>query len=652
MSEIEDRIDESARKQRALADLSAQALGGADLTSLMRTITEMVSKILNMEFCEVLELLAGDEGLVLRAGVGWRDSLVGRATVPPGLNSQAGYTLLSQEPVIVEDLQTERRFNPPSLLRDHAIVSGITVVIGRKNRPFGVLGAHSSAARAFSQDDVYFLQIAANVLSQVIENKCALEDIRRNGMWIERLIETTQDAVVSIDRRSCVVHFNAAAERIFGYSAGEIIGQKVTVLMAEPYATEHAGYVTHYEQTGERRAIGRIRTVEGRRKNGEIFPLELSVTQVAAEENQDVHYAAFIRDISELRRGQAWLRSLIETTQDAVLSIDRQGRIVLFNPAAERIFGYTRDEIVGQKVNMLMAEPYATEHDGYIEHYEKTGEARAIGRIRTVTAKRKNGELFPIELSVTKIAEDQNVQYGAFIRDVSEKARLQTQVMENERLIAIGMTAATIGHELANPLNGMGLTIQLLEQRLNRQSSPVDPQITSTVNRLRNEVARLHTLLEQFRSLSRREKFDFQRTTLTALVGEALEIEMPRYTDLGIEVKCSLPSDLPPLMVDIDKMKQVILNITKNAAEAMAGGGKISIRGSASDGGIVLEISDTGIGIPAGINIFEPFFTTKPQGTGVGLSIVQQIVNAHGGSIRYKSEHGEGTTFIITLPQS
>jgi signal transduction histidine kinase len=126
---------------------------------------------------------------------------------------------------------------------------------------------------------------------------------------------------------------------------------------------------------------------------------------------------------------------------------------------------------------------------------------------------------------------------------------------------------------------------------------------------------------------------------------------MPRYGELGIQVECSLPSNLPTITVDIDKMKQVIFNLTKNAAEAMAGGGRISIKGSVSENSIVLEISDTGTGIPAGIDIFEPFFTTKPQGTGIGLSIVQQIVSAHGGSISYSSEHGKGTTFVITLPQ-
>jgi len=635
----------------AVAQIRQRALSGIELSALMEEVAALTAQTLGVEFCKILELLPDGKALLLRAGIGWKNGFVGVATVNAGAESQAGYTLLSNAPVIVEDLQAETRFSGPPVLRDHGVASGLSVIIPGTDRPFGVLGAHTVKRRAFKPDDVHFLEAVANVLSEAIERKKAEEEIRRSTNWLERLIETTQDAVVSINRQARIVLFNPGAERIFGYSKAEIQGQKVNVLMAEPYSAEHDSYIERYERTGEARAIGRIRTVEARRKNGESFPIELSITKVATVEGEEVQYAAFIRDISEVKRGQAWLQSLVETTQDAVLSIDRQGRVVLFNPAAERIFGYTRNEIVGQKVNLLMAEPYATEHDGYIEHYERTGEARAIGRIRTVTARRKNGELFPIELSVTKISEDQDVQYAAFIRDISEKARLQAQLVENERLVAIGTTAAKIGHELANPLNGMSLTIQLLEQRLRKQSNPLDIQITSTVNRLHNEVSRLSTLLEQFRSLSRREKFDFQRTTLTALVGEAIEIDMPRYAELGIQVECSFPSNLPTITVDIDKMKQVIFNLTKNAAEAMAGGGRISIEGSASENRIVLEISDTGTGIPAGIDIFEPFFTTKPQGTGIGLSIVQQIVSAHGGSVTYSSEHGKGTTFVIALPQ-
>ncbi|HEX9660736.1 MAG TPA: PAS domain S-box protein, partial [Candidatus Binatia bacterium] len=526
--ELESRLRERVRQQAAVAQLGERALRGVELFTLMDEATMIVAQTLGVEFCKILELSPDGSALLLKAGVGWKTGLVGQATVGAGANSQAGYTLLSNEPVIIKDLRTEKRFCGPPLLREHGVVSGLSVIIGRRDRPFGVLGAHTAKPRTFTEDDVHFLEAVANVLSQVIDNRYSLEEIRRSANWLERLIDATQDAVVSIDRRGCIVLFNAAAERVFGYGV---------------------------------------------------------------------------------------------------------------------------KEIAGRKVNDLMAEPYASEHDQYIERYEKTGEARAIGRIRTVTAKRKNGELFPIELSVTEIEADNEVHYAAFIRDISEKERLHAQLVENERLVAIGTTAAKIGHELANPLNGMSLTIQLLEQRLRKQSNLLDSQITSTVNRLHTEVSRLSTLLEQFRSLSRREKFDFQRTTLTALVGEAIEIEMPRYAELGIQVECSFSSSLPPITVDIDKMKQVIFNLTKNAAEAMAGGGKISIKGSVSENSMVLEISDTGTGIPAGIDIFEPFFTTKPQGTGIGLSVVQQIVSAHGGSISYSSEHGKGTTFVITLPQ-
>ena len=649
--QMEVRIHERVRQQEAVVDLGRQALGAADLSAVMRSVTELVAKTLSVEFCKVLELLPGNDVLLLRAGVGWREGLVGRTTVSAGTNSQAGYTLLCKEPVIVEDLRTETRFTGPPLLRDHAVVSGMSVIIGPGDHPYGILGAHSAKARAFSQDDVHFLQAIANVLSQVIEHSRDLAEIRRNATWLERLIDTTQDAVVSIDRRGCIVLFNAAAERVFGYSTDEIVGRKVTDLMAEPYATEHNGYIGRYERTGEPHAIGRIRTVEGRRKNGETFPLELSVTQVATAENEEVHYAAFIRDISEVRRGQAWLQSLIETTQDAVLSIDRQGRVVLFNPAAERIFGYPRNEVIGQKVNMLMAEPYATEHDEYIARYERTGEARAIGRIRTVSARRKNGEPFPIELSVTEISVDQEVHYAAFIRDISEKTKLQNQLMESERFAAIGSTAARIGHELANPLNGMSLTIQLLEQRLNRLGDNAGTQLTPTVKRLKDEISRLQKLVGEFAIISRKEKYVFRPVNLTQLIEDIVDVQAPHLAQGGIELKMSLARDLPLVSIDSDKMKQALLNLVKNAAEAMPQGGRISIDAFTANDSVILEITDTGEGIPLDIDAFEPFVTTKKEGTGVGLVIVRQILIAHDGKISYRSKPGEGTTFRLELPQ-
>jgi two-component system sensor histidine kinase HydH len=163
-------------------------------------------------------------------------------------------------------------------------------------------------------------------------------------------------------------------------------------------------------------------------------------------------------------------------------------------------------------------------------------------------------------------------------------------------------------------------------------------------------VSRLSVLLEQFRSLSRRERFDFQRITPANLVGEAIELELPSYAEMGIQVDFSLAQTLPVISVDIDKMKQVILNLAKNAAEAMPAGGRISLTGFVSGDNLILEIADTGSGIANDVDVFEPFFTTKPKGTGIGLAIVRQIVRAHGGSVDYTSRPGRGTIFTVSLP--
>src|SRR5262249_38628893 len=156
--------------------------------------------------------------------------------------------------------------------------------------------------------------------------------------------------------------------------------------------------------------------------------------------------------------------------------------------------------------------PYASEHAQYIARYERTGERRAIGHIRTVAARRKSGEVFPIELAVTEFAVGSDVRYGAFIRDISEKVHLQQQLLERERLAAIGTTVAKRVHEIGNPLNGMAVATQLLQRRLDRQREVLDEKALAAVHSLRGEIVRLSHLLQEFRSLSRQQQFAFQPT--------------------------------------------------------------------------------------------------------------------------------------------
>jgi PAS domain S-box-containing protein len=523
---LQEEMVSRVRQQESVVHIGERALSGLELPLLLQEACERVANTLDVKFCKVLELRPGGEMLLLKAGVGWRNGLVGQAVVPTNLGSQAGYTLTCNRPIIVEDLCAESRFKGPSLLIDHGVVSGVSVIIPGRERPYGVLGAHSATRRIFRNEDLRFLESVAHILSRAIERK--------------------------------------EAEMV-------------------------------------------------------------------------------------IQRSEAWLRSLVATTQDAVVSIDRRGRIVLFNAAAEHIFGYTAAEIAGRKVNDLMAEPYASEHDGYIARYEKTGEARAIGRIRTVTGRRKNGESFPIELSVTEIEVDDQVHYAAFLRDISRTVDLYTRAVENESLAAIGSTAAKIGHEIANPLNGIYLTLQLVEQRLARQPS-ADERVTADIVRIKKEIGRLNQLVQEFRALSRQQTYDFRPVRLNELIDEVFELQRPLCDAGAIRVVRRIPAGAPPVRVDEDKLKQALLNLFKNAIEAMPKGGDLMLDVTHSEREATLQISDTGSGIAPGADVFAPFYTTKKEGTGLGLIIVRQIIAAHEGTIIFKSEPGKGTTFTITLP--
>ena len=573
---IEEEMQARVRQQAAVVQVGQCALGLDDLLALMDEACVVVAETLGVEYCKVLELLPDGSNLLLRAGFGWKEGLVGQEKVSAGTQSQAGYSLLSNQPVIVEDLQTETRFIGPLLLREHGVVSGMSVIIPGRDRPFGVLGAHTVKRRAFNKDDIHFLESVANVLSEAIERKKTEQALRESEEQLRLALQFNQAVIANmgeglyvLDTRGLVTYINPIAERLFGWSSAELLGRKM-----------HD--VTHYQHADGTRfpadECPGLQVLEKGtaladhedlfiRKDGTFFRVVYSSSPIRLE-GAVAGVVVVFRDVTAqkqteeaVQRSASWLSSLIATTQDAVVSIDRRGCVVLFNPAAETIFGYTAKEIAGRKVNDLMAEPYSSEHDGYIDRYERTGEARAIGRIRSVTAKRKNGELFPIELSVTEIEVDQEVHYAAFIRDISEKAKLQQQLVERERLATIGTTAAKIGHELANPLNGMSLTIQLLEQRLSRQPSSPDSQVTATVQRLKNEIARLNQLAGQFRTISRREKYDFQPTELAGLIDDVVKIQTPHFAQLNIQIGQLISTDLPTVTVDRDKIKQALLNL-------------------------------------------------------------------------------------------
>lgn len=491
------------------------------------------------------------------------------------------------------------------------------------------------------------LQALEGFITDITDRRRAREALQQERDFAESLIETAQVIILVLDNEGRIVRFNPYMEEISGYRLEEVRGKDwiSTFLPKRDQDLIRQLFLKAIRDIKTCGNVNPIVTKDGREREIEWYDKTLKDA-----DGNTTGLISIGQDITERKRAETWLRTLIEATQDAVVSIDRSGHIAVFNPGAERIFGYTKAEAVGRKIDILMTESDASQHERYIARYEETGERKAIGRIRTLTARRKNGEEFPIELSLTELKTDEEIRYAAFIRDISEKARLQERLMENERLAAIGATTAKLAHEIGNPLNGMYLTVQLLQQQLSRYDNTRDDRTVSTVTKLENEIIRLNRLLMEFRSLSQHEKYHFRPVSLVKILTDVLEMEKPRYTDQGIYVEQDLPEDLPPIVADGDRLKQAFLNLCKNASEAMLDGGTLTVKACHSGDGVMLEIADTGTGIPEGMDITRPFTSTKLQGSGIGLVVVRQIIAAHGGSLAYSSAVGQGTTCRVSLP--
>ena len=218
----------------------------------------------------------------------------------------------------------------------------------------------------------------------------------------------------------------------------------------------------------------------------------------------------------------------------------------------------------------------------------------------------------------------------------------------------MGATTAVLTHEIANPLNGISITVQMLQRHLSEQGTPSsrDEFLRSNLADLKSEIDRLGALLNDFRSLARKPQLHVAPIDLGALVDEVLKMLSSETENSGIEVVKEVPSHLPVVNADSERLKQVFLNLFKNAIEAMPSGGKLTVSAVVQERYLIMNIADTGSGIPEGVDIFQPFMTTKTHGTGVGMAVVRELLSAHGATIAYKSKQGEGTIFEIKLPLS
>jgi PAS domain S-box-containing protein len=395
------------------------------------------------------------------------------------------------------------------------------------------------------------------------------------------------------------------------------------------------------------------------------------------------------------------LARLVDLAEDAILSVDEDQRIVLFNRGAERTFGYVADEVIGRPLVVLIPARFHGVHHQHLRAFAAGPvDARVMGERRPVRGRRKDGTEFPADVTISKFRDGGRLFLNAILRDVTERVRAEEairslnqeledrvkartaeleeanrklehalaelraqtdelrvttqQLWQAAKLASVGELAASVAHELNNPLGTISLRLESVLAR----TPPEDPRRPALAV-VEQEVERMARLIGNLLQFSRRTADRVSTVHLPDEVTRTAELAEPHLRRRGATVVFDFAADLPPILADRQKLRQLFLNLYTNAADAMPQGGRLTTRLSAetAPGGraaLVVEVTDTGVGIPADLlpRVMDPFFTTKDEGkgTGLGLAICRRIVHDHQGTIHIASEVGQGTTVRITLP--
>lgn len=486
---------------------------------------------------------------------------------------------------------------------------------------------------------------------------------------LEAILQSAVGAIITIDTKGAIQSVNPATVRLFGYTETEMIGQNVKMLMPEPHRARHDGYLSHHMTTGERRIIGIGRDVEALRKDGSLFPIHLSVS---AFEVQGKHFfAGIVHDRSarsrlevEVSRQSALFQAVFDHVPEPLVITDVDRRILLINPAANRVFGYAGEELIGQSTEILYES--RTDYDNAGQDLSKLKSDTEEGR-RPIASRfrRKSGESFPGQLvgAVIRSTDGNSAGKLGLIRDLTFEQKQEDARLKTQKLEAIGQLTGGVAHDFNNLLTIITGNLELLEDYV------TDPRGTDNLKRAQGAAEAGARLTSRLLTFAGRRRLEPQTVDLNEQVRALLEL-LTRTLGENIQLSTRLSYNLWKTRIDQSEIESAILNLAINARDAMPNGGKLVIETSNavledamafSDGAVApgnyvrMSVSDTGTGMTKDVlrRAFEPFFTTKPtgRGTGLGLSTIYGFVKQSNGNVMIYSEVGQGTTINIYLPQ-
>lgn len=462
------------------------------------------------------------------------------------------------------------------------------------------------------------------------------------------IVESSGDAILSNDLDGVVVSWNQGAERMYGYTAAEVVGQSISIL-APADRREEIRCILDRIRAGE--VIAPCETAQ-LTKDRRIVEVGLTVSPIRDTAGRVIGAATIARDITEskqveraLRTSEARWRAIIESAVDGIVVIDAHGTIEAFNAAAERLFGYHEHEVRGQNVKVLMPLPYREEHDQYLARYLETGVQKVIGIGREVTGQRKDGSTFPVRLSVGELSIEGARKFTGILHDLTDRVQMEQRLREQTALTRLGEMAAIVAHEVKNPLAGIRGAIQVIGGSL-----PAGSRNAAVVKEIVARIDALNDLMKDLLLFARPPQLRLGPVDIVSLM--RLVAEIVRQDSTLREVRIDVSGSAPAIIADAELLKIVVHNLLLNGAHAMQGRGSIQMSVTSANGECQIAIADSGPGISPEVRekLFTPFFTTKARGTGLGLSTAKRLMEAHGGSIAIDCPSSGGTVVTLRLP--